>query len=684
MPTAIVTINGRKARITGATREAVQAKIDELTQQASQPQQEPQTHTMPDGTQMAGATHQEPKRRANFLDLLSLGTLESATQSGKAMATVGKNIPSSAARTVGDIGKALVSPVQTAKAVGQVALGGLEKLIPLRQQHEEAFDSAVQSYVDRYGSLERAKNEIETNPIGFMSDVAALSGAVGGAAKGIGALAKAPKIAQAGQALAKAGQQLEPLTQAASAVGKGLSKVKDISPFAKSVDTGALAASQRLGVDLPASALSTSKAPELLESIAAKGFFGKPILEKLAKAESQISSKADDILRKTGGATDASVAGKSIADAMDKYHANYIAQKNKLYKDAKIGKDISVSGERTAQLVDSILKSKEEAAGVIGTAEDIKFFKSIKAKLSKKGTKVDSGVLDAQGRPIQRVEPAKAVTGQEFKAAINELNEKMKSVSDPLVTGNKAKMRKLVATMAEDLDEAIAAQKPELAESLTAANEYYKSGIEKLNSTYGKSIQKFADAKQYDKIVPAIIKPTTSADDIPRIMEVVGAEGKANIQASVVKSMLEKAQGKEGRFTPAGLSRELKKMGNDKLAQILTPDQMQQLTDIAEVTQALGSAKNIMQGSQTAFVGRIATQVGLLAGGNVTLGLKLLLGDFLASKFIASPQGQAVLSTGLKTPRIARAGQQIQQTSRQVAPIVQGVRQAGIATEDQR
>lgn len=81
MPTAIVTINGRKARVTGPTREAVQAQIDSMVNENKPPEQA--THTMPDGTVMAGATHQEAPRKAGVLDLLRGGFEELGTSSGK-------------------------------------------------------------------------------------------------------------------------------------------------------------------------------------------------------------------------------------------------------------------------------------------------------------------------------------------------------------------------------------------------------------------------------------------------------------------------------------------------------------------------------------------------------------------------------------------------------------------------
>ena len=76
----------------------------------------------------------------------------------------------------GEFGKSIASavrhPIQTGKAVIDIAKGGASKLIPGRQESEDTFDAAVGFYKQRYGGTQNIKDTIYNDPVGFLADVA--------------------------------------------------------------------------------------------------------------------------------------------------------------------------------------------------------------------------------------------------------------------------------------------------------------------------------------------------------------------------------------------------------------------------------------------------------------------------------------------------------------------------------
>src|SRR3990167_6261848 len=116
----------------------------------------------------------------------------------KSLAGFGKNILTSGAELVKGTVGAVTSPVETAKGLGSLAAGGVEKLIPGEQGQEKSFDALISFYKERYGSLQKAKETAYKDPVGFALDIAPIVGAVG---KGIQVAGVAGKVGKATQVL---------------------------------------------------------------------------------------------------------------------------------------------------------------------------------------------------------------------------------------------------------------------------------------------------------------------------------------------------------------------------------------------------------------------------------------------------------------------------------------------------
>lgn len=157
---------------------------------------------------------------------------------GKALS----NIPKSGAEFAGNIYQAVRHPIDTAGNILDVAAGGLRKAMPqsvvdFMDRIDPNAASGVEAqkkaeavggfFKDRYGSEEGVKQTIANDPVGLLSDLAAV-------ASGGGAIAaKLPGMAgKAGNVASSVGRAIDPLNMAAkglapiaSASGRGLANV---------------------------------------------------------------------------------------------------------------------------------------------------------------------------------------------------------------------------------------------------------------------------------------------------------------------------------------------------------------------------------------------------------------------------------------------------------------------------
>lgn len=102
------------------------------------------------------------------------------------------NIGKSGVKLVGDIGSAVLNPVDTAKSLYGLGSGIVQMAIPGEQGNEKLAKAVGQFYVNRYGSLDNAWNSFYSDPVGVAADVSTVLGLGAGATKlaGLGKLSK--------------------------------------------------------------------------------------------------------------------------------------------------------------------------------------------------------------------------------------------------------------------------------------------------------------------------------------------------------------------------------------------------------------------------------------------------------------------------------------------------------------
>jgi hypothetical protein len=122
-----------------------------------------------------------------------------------------ENIPESTYQTVKDMVQPFLHPIQTAKAIGGLAAGAAQKIVPGEQAQEQHADAFINFMKDRYGSVENLKRTLAKDPVGLVTDVASFVTPAGAAIKGLGTTSKISKLSQVGGVIGKAGAMMEPI-----------------------------------------------------------------------------------------------------------------------------------------------------------------------------------------------------------------------------------------------------------------------------------------------------------------------------------------------------------------------------------------------------------------------------------------------------------------------------------------
>ena len=109
-----------------------------------------------------------------------------------------KNIPSSAYNLGKNIVTAVAHPVQTAKTIGEVGLGAIEKLTPGEGLYEDKANAVGQMFIERYGGLDNLRQTMTQDPVGFLADASTIL-------SGVGTLPKMGVAAEIGRAIEPTG-----------------------------------------------------------------------------------------------------------------------------------------------------------------------------------------------------------------------------------------------------------------------------------------------------------------------------------------------------------------------------------------------------------------------------------------------------------------------------------------------
>jgi hypothetical protein len=150
-----------------------------------------------------------PTAQSSGLDVWAQGNLEEMLKQAKtpeekqswqdALQASMRNFPKSAAAQVQGIGQAIMHPLQTAQGLIDIPAGALNKAFPgsigamsqasnpeATARANQAFDSLVGSYKEKFGSEEGFKHALANDPVGLLMDLATVVSPVSGGLRKMG------------------------------------------------------------------------------------------------------------------------------------------------------------------------------------------------------------------------------------------------------------------------------------------------------------------------------------------------------------------------------------------------------------------------------------------------------------------------------------------------------------------
>lgn len=121
------------------------------------------------------------------------------------------NTPASGHQALKDLVAPFMSPIETAKSLGNLALGTAQKLIPGEQSSEKYADAVGNFVAQRYGGMEEFKRTLAKDPVGVLADASTLlSGGGALAARAPGMVSKAARMSQRTAPIARAADAVAP------------------------------------------------------------------------------------------------------------------------------------------------------------------------------------------------------------------------------------------------------------------------------------------------------------------------------------------------------------------------------------------------------------------------------------------------------------------------------------------
>ena len=144
------------------------------------------------------------------------------------------NLIPSAVNTVKGVASAVLHPIDTVTNLGKIGVGAVEKLIPGKQASETSFDSAINYFKDRYGSLDAITKTAVEDPFGYATDVLSILSGGSSLVKGASKLAKAGEVAKTGE-IASQASKASIVTKASTGVANKLQEsIMSLTPVQKS------------------------------------------------------------------------------------------------------------------------------------------------------------------------------------------------------------------------------------------------------------------------------------------------------------------------------------------------------------------------------------------------------------------------------------------------------------------
>lgn len=606
---------------------------------ADELQNKPVTKTTTMTEPISQPTDVDSKIDASLADILGDVTT-TPEEKKKSISGFVSNLFTSGGQAIGGIASMIRHPIQTVKGLGSVALGGVEKLIPGEQPQEQAFNSVVDFFKERYGSLDKAVNTAYDDPVGFALDVSTLLSGAGGAVGLAGKAGKVSGLVRAGETLGKAATTVDPLAQLTRGAGGVVKKLT--APFAERARTNIINLAEKTGIDLPVSSLTKSGVVKQAEALSSKGLFGQNIEKTIEQAANTLDEKIKTIHTNMAEKSPAEL-GEILKEGFDKMFDNWNEVHDKMYDDLSKNQTVArtpVRFSETLTTIDNLVKSLGKSLIKNPIVDELKTFANDIRKSVLEGTNL-----------FETAKQTRTNIGQKLKSA------------DAIATGNVRIWKDIYRAVSTDIDAALYTRGPKIKELVDKVTKTYKEGIKKFNSPLSKTLQRTSPTFWVNKIFTKKMSP----DMVDMAVSLVGEARKPALRQAFTQKILSEITTNKGVITSNKLSGLLKSYSPDTLVAIFGNKNVgENLSNYRDLLSALEEGQKVAGGSQTTFLGKSALILSATISSPVLVA-KILLGDKGLNALMTSKLGKKYLTTGLK------GGQTVSDFLKEIAPIISAI-----------
>lgn len=499
-------------------------------------------------------------------------------------------------------------------------------------------------------------------------------------------------------------------TRAVSAIEQDADTI--LSTSIKSTAPDVAETFKKYGIEAPVSAVTGSRAIQGAEAIAQSSWFGGAAVTKIVEEAQAGMSKVAESLRKYAdpqtlikpGVTLENV-GTELKEALTTATKTFNEAKAKLYDEAssRIGAQQAILDE-TKKALDEIIAQKMASSDP--TARNTaRYYQSLRNNLS-----------TADKRTFVNVKQTRTDVGS-----------KLKNFTDPITTGDTASLKRVYAALSKDLDATVSASGVEASNALKAANEFYKAGVNKINSIAGRTIK---NARSPERIFGSLIK-AGDVTAVRELKELVGAEafqsigdafmntviqsaiipltGKMNpgklatmlvkygddtirelvgerglqqlkdlLRSSIADDIIERAT-LDGRVQPGRLAQAIEGYDDKILREVFSPEEYQKLIDLKQMAAAMGKGTKMTAGSPTAEKLQVGINLVLAVGPGLGVLLPKIGIEYGITKLFTTPWGKRLLTRGKLGGRgkIAPTAAETAVKAPEVVPVVKSSPEAG-------
>jgi hypothetical protein len=515
------------------------------------------------------------------------------------------------------------------------------------------------------GNLKGALTKAYQDPAGFLLDMSQLVDAVPGGSE--------------------ASDAINPVTQSTSVAGKVMDKAGGVieAPFSGSVNQEAIDAANKIGIqskDLPLATKTTSPFLKVLTAGASQMMGGGAIESALETARGNVNDFISNTIQKiTPEVMDNENLGNLLKTGLNNFKDNFEADKDTLYDNfSSTAKNIPAFTNNTVSTLQNIIS--QEGASLAGNTTG--FFQKMLDKFTGADGEIPGGAtINGQAVPttlmkkiIQQAGLNPDLVFENLKQTRTDIGQMLKNNVDPFSVGNYARLDDVYGALAQDMHATVGAIDPGLSDELKNVDDFYSSGVNKINSKLGDLITN-ADP---EKIIGNFIKPN-SVTVLNNLRDVVDPATMNMVGASFIKNLITKATDADGVFNIQKFKNAYSSFDAPTLNALLTPEAGANLADAVD---KLGTAQDLLKtlksyaGSATTPMAKALAVVGKVAelgpaafglgSGNFMLALQGIVGattwETLFPKFMASKFASQWLSDGFDT----KVGQMVQKVAPEV------------------